>query len=111
MVPRRGEKAALLEPAQQRIDLVGVDRNQVAADLVDPLHQAVAVVGLLLDQVHHECRKARLALDRPLEDLVDPMVMGNGVHSPGFGLVLKTPSASDGKLGNPQLLADHGGKM
>ena len=69
------DEPALLEPPQQRIDRVGVNRED-AAEGGDPLHQAVAAVGLGVQHLQDQGRKDGLRLDLPGEDAVAPQLGG-----------------------------------
>src|SRR5215469_5096857 len=51
VIPCCANKAAFFQTTQQRIDLVRVDRDEVAADRLDALHQSVAVIGLFFDEM------------------------------------------------------------
>jgi hypothetical protein len=71
MIPRGTYEAALFEPAEQWVNLVGIDGHQVTADRLDALHQAVTVIGLLFDQMEKQNREERLALDGTAKNFVD----------------------------------------
>ena len=80
MIPGSRNEAALLQAAQQRINRIGIDREQIAAEADDSLHQAVTVIGMLLDEMQQQRGKEGLTLDRTADDLVDAMAIR---HSDG----------------------------
>src|SRR5215469_10812384 len=68
VLPRPDHKASLLEAAQQWIHRVGIDRHDRTGHEFDALHQTVAMLWTLREQVEDEERHDGFSLDRSAED-------------------------------------------